>query len=164
MKIRPAKSLCVALLAVLYAVPADCQSAGANVSEKEVIIRRILEVTKVAEVMLVAIEGALPAQRATNPTVPAVFWDRFGARVRSERQTLIDLIVPIYEKMFTTEELKQLLQFYETPIGRRFIDATPELARESMLAGQRWGMVIGQEIGAQLQREGLIPPPPGDQL
>jgi hypothetical protein len=160
MNIRPAKSLCAALLAILYALPADCQAAGANVSEKEEIIRRILEVTKAAEVMLVAIEAGLPAQRASNPGVPAVFWDRFAVRARDERQSLIDSLVPIYDRAFTTAELMQLLQFYETPIGRRFIAASPEIARESILAGQRWGMIIGQQIGAQLQREGIIPPPP----
>ena len=162
MNIRPAKSLCVALLAVLYAVPADCQSTGANASEKEVLIRRILVVTKAAELMVVAIEEGLPAQRASNPSVPAVFWDRFAVRARNERQSLIDSLVPIYDKAFSTSELKELLQFYETPMGTRLIAVTPQLARESMLAGQRWGMILGQEIGAQLQREGIIRPPPDE--
>jgi hypothetical protein len=160
MNLRPAKSLCVALLAIVYAVPADCQSTGEAAGEKQAIIRRILEVTNAAELMLVAMETALPAQRASTPGVPAVFGERFAARARAERHTLVDSIVPVDDKAFTTEELKQLLQFYESPIGKRFVAVSPELARESMLAGQRWGMVLGQEVGAQLQREGVIPPPP----
>jgi hypothetical protein len=145
---------------MLYALPADCQSADAIAPEKRELIRRILDATSAADLMLVAMETALPAQRASNPAVPAVFWERFMARARAERQTLVDSIVPIYDKAFTAEELKGLLQFYESPVGRRFVAASPELARESMLAGQRWGMVLGQQVGAQLQREGVIPPPP----
>jgi hypothetical protein len=113
--------------------------------------------------MLVGIEAGLPAQRAANPNIPAAFWDRFAARVRNERGTLIDSLVPIYDRLFNVDELKELLRFYQTPFGKRFIAASPDLARESILAGQRWGFVIGQEIGAQLQREGLVPRPPDEE-
>ena len=132
--------------------------------EKEAVVRRVLEVTKTADLILSTMEAGLPAQRAANPAIPAVFWDRFAARARAESRTLIDSLVPVYGALFTTDELKELVRFYETPLGQRLIAVTPDLARESMLAGQRWGFVIGQEIGAQLQREGLLrAPPPGEE-
>jgi uncharacterized protein len=127
--------------------------------EKEQVIRQILDVTKAAEVMLVAMESGLPAQRASNPNIPAVFWDRFAARARDQRHLLLDSLVPIYDRLFTTDELKELLRFYKTPFGQRFIAISPDLARESIAAGQRWGSAIGQEVGAQLEREGVPRPP-----
>jgi hypothetical protein len=130
--------------------------------EKEAVIRRVLEVTGTAELILTTMEAGLPAQRASNPSIPAVFWDRFAARARADSRSLIDSLVPVYGRLFTTEELKELVRFYETPLGKRLIAATPELARESMMVGQRWGFVIGQEIGVQLEREGLLRPPPPD--
>jgi hypothetical protein len=38
--------------------------------------------------------------------------------------------------------------------------AMPDIMRESMMVGQRWGFVIGQEIGEQLRKEGLVPRSP----
>lgn len=147
--------------ALLLAAPAhDAIGQARQPSEKERIIRRILEVTRTADAMLVTMEAALPAQRASNPNVPPIFWDRFIARARAERGALIDSIVPVYDRHFTVEELREVLRFYETPVGRRMMLAMPDIMRESMVVGQRWGFVIGQEIGEQLRKEGLAPRSP----
>ena len=165
MNIRlPVNALCVALLSVVIASTLRSQEPQPSKNpEKEAVIRRILDVTKTAELILTTMEAGLPAQRASNPAIPAVFWDRFAARARAESRTLLDSLVPVYDRVFTTEELKELLRFYESPLGQRLIAVTPDLARESMMAGQRWGFVLGQAVGAELQREGLIQPPPPDE-
>jgi hypothetical protein len=161
MNIRlPATALCVALLSTVVASTADAQDRQPPKNpEKEAVIRRILEITKAAELILTTMEASLPAQKAANPIIPAVFWDRFAARARAESATLIDSLVPVYDRLFTTEDLKELVRFYETPLGKRLIAATPEMSREAMVVGQRWGFVLGQQIGEQLQREGLFRPP-----
>ena len=164
MNIRlPAMALCVALLSTVVASTVHSQERPSSKNpEKEAVIRRILEVTKTADLILTTMEAGLPAQRAANPAIPAVFWDRFAARARAESPSLIDSLVPVYDGLFTIEELKELVRFYETPLGKRLIAATPALSREAMMVGQRWGFVIGQQIGEQLQREGLIRPPEGE--
>lgn len=154
------------LAALLFAAGASAASAQSTSSgstpEKEVVIRRLLEATRTAEMMMATIESGLAMQRASNPNIPPVFWDRFAARVRQERGALIDSIVPIYGRAFSLAELQQLLQFYQTPLGKRLVAATPDIARESMQAGQRWGMAIGQAIGEELQKEGIVPRPPNE--
>ena len=39
---------------------------------------------------------------------------------------------PVYDKHFDTFELKDLLAYYKTPIGKKFISLVPVLMRESM--------------------------------
>ena len=147
----------IALVTISGALQA--QASGATVDPaKLTVIRRILEVTKAADQMLVAMEASLPMQRATNPQIPAVFWDRFLTRAREDRGALLDSLVPIYDRNFSLADLNELLKFYESPTGKRFITATPQVTRESMLAGQKWGILIGQQIGEQLAREGVVMP------
>ncbi len=43
-----------------------------------------------------------------------------------------DDMVTIYEKYFTEEELNAMTNFYKTPVGRKFITATPEIQKETM--------------------------------
>ena len=155
-----AKTLGAIMLLTTTASTLLCQSQQSRLNpEKEQVIRQILDGTKAAEVMIVAMEASLPAQRASNPNIPAVFWDRFAARAHDQRGAFLDSLVPIYDRLFTAGELKELLRFYKTPFGQRFIAISPDLARESIAAGQRWGFIIGQEVGAQLQREGMPRPP-----
>lgn len=154
---RPVAACCLALLIVWF--PASPLEAQTGVDpEKAAVITRILEVTRSADLMLMAMETALPAQRAANPSIPAVFWDRFIAAARDQRAALLDTMVPIYDRHFTLADLTELLRFYETPAGERLLEVTPLITRDAMLAGQRWGERIGEEVGAQLVREGLMPP------
>jgi hypothetical protein len=101
-------------------------------------------------------EASLPAQRQSNPRIPAVFWDRFLAQARASRGELIDMMAVVYERHFTTEEVRQLLQFFDTPIGRKLVTVQPTIAQESVLAGQLWGQRVGEAIGKQLAAEGVV--------
>lgn len=45
---------------------------------------------------------------------------------------------PLYDKFFTTAELKDLLAFYKTPTGQKFISVMPQLTGESMKLAQEY--------------------------
>jgi len=122
---------------------------------KVVVIRQILDATHAADQVVGAIEASVPVQRASNPRIPGVFWDRFLAQARARRGEFIDSLVPLYSRTFELAELKALLQFYQSPLGHRLLEIQPGLARESMQLGQRWGARLGAEIGQQLAAEGV---------
>ena len=148
-------SVLVAVVA-LYAGRADAaQAPAADDSEKAQVVHQILDVTRAADQVITVIEAAIPTQRAALPAIPAVFWDRLLEQVRQRRGELIDTMVPVWTSTFSLEELKGLLQFYQTPLGKRLLDAQPVLVREAMAAGQRWGSQIGADIGRQLAAEGV---------
>jgi hypothetical protein len=122
---------------------------------KIVLIRQVIAATRAADQAVLAMETGLPAQRASNPRIPAVFWDRFAERARSRRSEFVELLVPIYDQRFSPAELRDLLAFYQSPLGQRLLEVQPDLTRDAMLAGQKWGMRLGAEIGQELAAEGI---------
>jgi hypothetical protein len=114
--------------------------------------RRVLEASGAAELMITAMKASIPAQRAATPQLPAEFWSRFEERMVQDGPQLVDSIAALYAAIFTLRELQELTAFYQSPIGRRFRDAQGELMTQSTAIGQRWGMRIGQEIGAAILR------------
>ena len=152
------RMLVTAAMLATTAIALQAQSPGRTIDPaKLALIRQILEVTRAADQMLIGMEAMIPAQRASNPAVPAVFWERFTARAREQRGALVDSLVPVYDRNFTTADLGELLKFYQSPVGKRFITAMPNIARESIDVGQRWGFILGQEVAEQLSREGVVP-------
>jgi hypothetical protein len=127
--------------------------------EKAAAIRRLLRVTGASELMVTSIETSMPAQKAANPQIPEVFWEEFAARLRADVDGFIELLVPLYDKYLTLDEIRQLIDFYESPLGRRLVEVQPTLAAESMLAGQQWGARLGMEVAADLAARGIIIPP-----
>ena len=131
------------------------RSESGTDTAKIVLIRHVIAAAQAADQAVLAMEAGLPAQRASNPRIPAVFWDRFAERVRTRRAEFVELLVPIYDQRFSPAELRDLLAFYQSPLGRRLLEVQPDLTRDAMMAGQKWGMRLGAEIGQELAAEGL---------
>lgn len=122
---------------------------------KVAVIRQLLSETHAVDLAVTAMETSLPAQRAANPRIPAVFWDRMTAAVRKRIGDLENILIVVYDRHFSTEELQQILAFYRGPVGQKLLSEQPALVRESMLAGQEWGGRLGAEVAQQLAAEGI---------
>ena len=68
----------------------------------------------------------------------------------------MDIYVSIYYRYLTINDLKKITQFYESPVGKKLAESTPVMTAEAMEAGQQIGMVIAQEIVANLKEKGYI--------
>ncbi len=55
-------------------------------------------------------------------------------------------IVPIYKKHFTPAEIKELLVFYDSPIGKKLSRESSAMTTEAMEAAQTLGTRIGIKI------------------
>lgn len=132
---------------------APSATAPAADSAKLQLIHEVLTQSHVVDLMLQTMEMSAPAQRAANPQIPAEFWDRFLGAVRERRGELESLIVPIYDRHFSTDELRQLLAFYRSPIGQKMLTEQPAIARDAMDAGRVWGQQLGMEIGQKMAAE-----------
>ena len=150
MRLYPALAL-VAVLA--FAGTARAQQVD---SAKASLIRKIIKATNMGEQMIMAIQSSVPDQRAANPRIPAVFWDRFLERANSRKEELLSQMVPIYAAIFTTRELEGLLQFWQSNIGQRFIELQPRLTQDVMAAAREWGGRLGAEIARELEAEGVV--------
>lgn len=122
---------------------------------KTALVMEVLQVTQVAEQAITVMERSLDAQRDVNPEIPAVFWDRFIAKARANRNQLLELLIPIYAELFTTEDLQGLLVFYQSPLGKRLLAAQPQLTQAAMVAGEGWGAKLGKEVVDELEAEGV---------
>lgn len=72
------------------------------------------------------------------------FWDEFLKEMSPEK--FADLYAPIYSKYFTDSEIDDLIKFYNTPAGRKMMEVTPLILKESMEAGEK----MGKETSARL--------------
>jgi hypothetical protein len=124
-------------------------------SAKLRLIRQLLARLRVTDQALQVMEQQLPAQRAANPRVPAVFWERFMEQARARRGELEEGYAALYDRHFSAAEIRELLAFYDTPIGKRLLEVQPVLTRDGIALGQEWGSRIGAEVGRTLAAEGV---------
>lgn len=85
------------------------------------------------------------------PNAVASIKDEISIVIAEEMPKLMTEIVPIYAKHFTQEEIKGLIAFYSTPLGKKSIEAMPAVMNECMQAGQEWGKSISPRLISRLE-------------
>lgn len=113
-------------------------------------IRKLLKITGAGQMGMDAIDQMLVLQRQANPEIPEQFWIEFRKEISANGLT--DLIIPSYEKYFTHEDIQELIEFYQSPVGRKMLENQPRLVAESKLAGQQWGSEVAQRVMDRLEK------------
>jgi len=168
------KSLVASVFALAFAMASLCAPARAASNEskkvqpdsnaqvtpaqkidpaKEADIRKLLDlvgtralvaqtVASMSETMKPALKNSLPPGDYRDKLVD-LFFERFIKKM--DVQHLLDLAVPIYDKNFTHQEIKSLIDFYGTPIGQKAVTVLPKMTAELQSEGGKWGEQLGRE-------------------
>jgi uncharacterized protein len=83
------------------------------------------------------------------------FVDAFVVRFQKhfDPDKLTESVIPIYDKHLSGDDLKQLLQYYRSPLGQRMLKVLPEVARESQAAGFALGQKAAEESMEDLRAD-----------
>jgi hypothetical protein len=145
------KILLTAALMVLPGVALADNASNAKTAE----IHRLLEVTGAIAMGSQMVDQLLSIQAQAQPDIPAQVWSDIRTEINFD--DFEPAMVQIYDKHFTADEISQLLAFYESEIGRRFIEKQPAIVQDSMSAGQAWAVAIQEKLRVKLQQKGFQP-------
>ena len=161
--------LCLLALLILTAgLPA--YASEELTPEKKADIANLLSMTGVLDIANVLAnlisQQMISAIQSVRPDIPSNTFEIIREETRkaadeclSEEGGLIDLVVPIYNRNFTHDEIKHLISFYSTPLGKKLIKTMPGMMQECMVVGQQWGNQIGpilqERIRARLRKKGI---------
>lgn len=145
------------LTAIVLCVVSTSISATQGDAKRDVaqVAHELLRVTGAGELGIRMMNQMIDVQRQTLPDVPDKFWHDFMAEV--DPDDLNRLVVPVYARHFTVEEMESMIAFYRTPTGQKLISKLPVITEESMAVGRRWGMELGLRIARKLKEDGLVP-------
>ncbi len=164
---KPAK-VKTAPTAVQSAAPANSQDqatkpAAKVAPEKEAAIRKLFEIqgtrksmeqvfAAMSENMKPTLSKMLPPGEYQDKLIP-LFFEKFQSKLKTD--DLLDLMIPIYDKYLSKEDIDGLAQFYQTPLGKKMNSVLPQLMVESQTAA----MNLGQELGRRAMLEVLAEHP-----
>ncbi len=165
---------CAALLMVLAAHPAGAETKPIDPSKIQD-IKKLLELIRLEEVVMSAAENSLErffpilkkATAQNNETVSeTVFAILKGStlslvkRQVSAEGGLMDRVVPLYDQHYTQDEIQKLIQFYETPLGKKVSALRPQIAKEAMVVAEEWinflEPLLVQALAKRLEQEGYV--------
>jgi len=90
-----------------------------------------------------------PAAAAQIDEATTLMIEKFRAR----KGEMVDLTAALYAEKFTAAELREVVAFYVSPIGKKIVSEQPAILQRSMVAGMEWGRRIGVEADRELRQE-----------
>jgi uncharacterized protein len=141
------KQLLLIFFVSMLAVKANAQSDG-----KEKLIKEMLELSGAKKMALQTMEMMIGSFKKSMPTVENNFWDEFMKE--ADNDELVNMIIPVYAKHFTEKEVKELIAFYKTPIGKKLVEKLPLISQESFGIGEAWGKALSEKVVSKLKAAG----------
>jgi len=161
---RPVRHLLVALVAfalLAAAKPALAQAPATQPSPAAILLaKQIVELKGVNKLFGSLVSGVV--EKVKNQFMQTNFmWakdlNEVAAQLEKEyaprENELVDASARIYASHFTEPELKQILAFYQTPLGRKVIVEEPKALDESIANAGNWGNNFSQEVINRMRAE-----------
>jgi uncharacterized protein len=150
-----AVALMLALIVWAPSVQAQQPSANAIAMAKELIALK--GATNIYDPAIPGtIERAKGAFMQMNPMlgkdineVAAKLHTEYASRVSEIR----DIVVKAYAASFTDQELREVLAFYRTPLGKKLIEQEPKILDRSASEAQAWVERFSEEIIKKMRAE-----------
>ncbi len=132
-------------IAVLLFIAGSALGAGADPgNQKNRDIRKLLEVSGIYD-QLQLMKNNLLNQYSMGfagayPKTPDAFWEEYYQLIRQEDiDTLVEKIIPVYDKNMSHEVVRELIKMFETPFWEEWKVKMPAISREAGRIGSVWG-------------------------
>ncbi len=115
-----------------------------NPVQKRLDAHRLIVVSGGKERVQASMRHMMKLMQQQNPhMVTEEFIDEFLQQ--ADVNELFEQLVPVYTKHLTHAEIKGLIEFYQTPLGKALLEKMPVVQKEAMTIAARWGAEIGQK-------------------
>ena len=144
--------LCSLVFALLIINLADAGEKTIN-PEKRAAIEKLVKLTGLEEVVILSADSVVDRifpilKKAISKDKPAVTeavlaimkgtTQSLVKRQISSRGGLVDRVIPIYDRHYTHNEIRALIKFYESPLGKKMASVRPEITKEGIVVAEQW--------------------------
>jgi len=98
-------------------------------------------------------------KNAFLPSNPGLFKElnEVANQLRGEfaprRNDIIDQIARLYAQRFTEAEMKEVIAFYKTPTGKKFVAEEPALIDQGLKEAETWSRQLSEQVMSRFRAE-----------
>jgi hypothetical protein len=126
--------------------------------EKEEDIRRLLELIAPRDRINQQLNDVLNLLKKMSPQVPEKTWQEVVAELHLDSDLMLQIYLPIYDRHYTGDEIKQLIGLYESPLGRKMRRSSDLIVLEATHRGESIGQELMRRMRERLRSKGYKVP------
>jgi len=142
------KLLHMAPVAILFACHGvlgeqEAQTNSAPPAQKED-IQKLMLVTEAETSINLLLRQLIGLMKLAFPQCSESEWQSLLAAI--DVHALLDVATPIYQKHYTKDDVRGLVAFYSTPLGKKTIRESPKIMQELKAVCYQRGMALGDQL------------------
>lgn len=138
------------LLMVLTSVFCLVTNVYAEDATRESVIK-FMKLTKADVFGEEIVAEIIPELKNVLPDAPASFWSEVDKEI--DPGSLLDQVIPIYQKYLSEEDLQYINKFYASPTGQKLVDFQSFMLRESYEVAEAWGRSVVEQVMFKYQSQ-----------
>lgn len=154
--------LCV-VLAVAWLAPGAASSQTSPPGNKHALALELIETTGslklIGDLVVASMPRAIESIKRNNPSITDKALDELRVigleEFRANLPDITDPMAAIYESLYSEDELRQIIEFYRSPLGRKMLEKTPIAFRQGQALGIAWAKKVGASIDARIKAEAV---------
>ena len=145
-------SIVVFLFISSYFIFREVDKVNAATNKKQEDIKHLFKImegglNKMGSQMLTPI---ISRYKEKHKDIPDKYWDDLFKEMFND---IMKFMIPRYEKHFTHEDIKGLIKFHESPLGKKMIRVQPLIMKEMMPKITKWSKTLSKKIKDKLKKE-----------
>ncbi|SFE48441.1 hypothetical protein SAMN05216167_114114 [Spirosoma endophyticum] len=124
-------------------------------TKKQEDIRQLMDLMGTTSLMKQTMSLSIEQQKKVNTNLPEEFWKILDKE--ADYEDLFNQLIPVYDKHYTHDEIKELLAFYKSPLGQKTIKELPTIMQESSAVGRVWGEQLGRRAAEKMKQTQSAP-------
>ena len=126
----PKVTMCIIALFTLI-LPASVQNTNATDEYKET-LKKIMDFSGTSTTTGDFLQRLSSIMKLNAPKKDEAYWNEFSKNWKEKVENKVfEMYMPVYEKYLTLEELKAVAAFYESPVGKKYKEASLIVMRET---------------------------------
>ena len=126
----PKVMMCIIALFTLI-LPASAQKTNATDEYKET-LKKIMVLSGASATTDDFLQRLSSIMKLNAPKKDEAYWNEFSKNWKEKVENKVfEMYMPVYEKHLTLEELKAVAAFYESPVGKKYKEASLVVMRET---------------------------------
>lgn len=143
-------------IVLVFALAASAPAANAQESRELELAHRIIELQEIERPMLQMIDTMSPLvsqplrreERFTEEDI-AMFESIFREEFLVELPAILDAAADVYARRFNVSEMEEIIDFLQTPVGRRWAELQTEMMQDMETEALAVGERVGQRTAAR---------------
>lgn len=147
------------LIFLLLTVVINAQDNRNNAEKisKDDDILKLLNLVRAYDIPESVVNDIINSYKTMLPGVDSSYWQ--SLRQEADISGVIKKIVPVYDKIFNHNEIKELIKFFETPTGKKWVATFGEANDEIIKIFEQWSGEVFKKLNDKMIRDGYVNQP-----